>query len=133
MREINYRAWLIDAQRMVDVDEINLYSKTISYIDEDYANIEQRWEDEDLNKVVLMQFTGLYDKNGIEIYEGDIVKGYSVYPATDAFESFLIGEVYYTNRGTWDCHSYILGGLNEQVEVIGNIYENKELVEVECD
>lgn len=133
MREINYRAWLIDAQRMVDVREINFYIKTISYIEDDYESLEQTWEDEDLNKVVLMQFTGLYDKNGIEIYEGDIVKGCSVYPTANTFESLLMGEVYYTSRGTWDCCSYILGGLNEQVEVIGNIYENKELIEVECD
>ena len=84
-----------------------------------------------LSDVILMQSTGLKDKNGVEIFEGDIVKGYSVYPATSTFESFLMGEVYYTNRGTWDCYSYILGGFNEQMEIIGNIYENPELLEVE--
>ena len=123
MKEKNsfkFRAWLVNAQRMINVEEINFYNKTINFI-------------EDLDNVVLMQYTGLKDKNGAEIYEGDIVKGYSVYPTAGRFESFLMDEVYYTNRGTWDCYSYILGGFSEQVEVIGNIYENKELIEVECN
>lgn len=120
MREIRFRAWLVNAQRMINVEEINFYNKTINFI-------------EDLDNVVLMQYTGLKDKNGVEIYEGDVVQGYSVYPTAGRFESFLMDEVYYTNRGTWDCYSYILGGFNEQVEVIGNIYENKELIEVECN
>lgn len=128
--EIKYRAWLANAQRMINVQEINFYVKTISYIEDDYESLEQTWEDEDLDNAILMQFTGLKDKNGTEIYAGDIIKGYSVSPTAGVFEPLLMGEVYYTKRGTWDCYSYILGGFNEQVEVIGNIYENKELLAV---
>ena len=74
------------------------------------------------------EYTGLKDKNGKEIYEGDILKGHSIYPIERDFEPYLKGEVYYTNRGTWDCQSYILGGFNEQMEIIGNVYENPELL-----
>ena len=53
-----------------------------------------------------------------------------MYPEHNIFECKLIGEVYYSNRGTWDCYSYILGGFNEQVEAIGNIHDSPELMEM---
>lgn len=94
----------------------------------------------------LMQFTGLLDKNGKEIYEGDIVKWY-----TDSMWKF--GKVYYGERG-WEIDFFRAepsmsdGGERQvvfefqsfwplsskydvkesQLEIIGNIYENPELL-----
>ncbi len=77
----------------------------------------------------LMQYTGLRDKNGREIYEGDILRGsydsaYEVrymgdrdYPAFD-----VIPDVGSDSNGL----SYLIA--EESVEVIGNIYENPELL-----
>ena len=133
MREIKFRAWHKPTQLMDDVVLIDFYNEKIGILYADPVIQGESIQKYSFNEIVLMQSTGLKDKNGVEIYEGDVVKGYSVYPTASTFESFLMGEVYYTNRGTWDCYSYILGGFNEQVEVIGNIYENKELIEVECN
>lgn len=84
----------------------------------------------DFDEVELMQSTGLFDKNGKEIYEDDIVR----ITLTDGFR-YVVGEdgaVKY-KLGAF----YILNGLDEylisdfhidDIEVVGNIYENPELL-----
>lgn len=85
--------------------------------------------------VVLMQSTGIKDKNGVEIYEGDILKLRAIFLAPDD----KIGYLEYSPKYGY---SIILEGnrLYRQeywastnklnYEVIGNIYENPELIEV---
>ncbi|MEW8963214.1 YopX family protein [Paraclostridium dentum] len=79
----------------------------------------------------LMQYTGLKDKNEKEIYEADIVR-----VVTD--EKGVIGEVVYIPEETAFCvkakgfEIFPLGFLNNwfEIEVLGNIYENPELLEM---
>jgi hypothetical protein len=77
-------------------------------------------EDEDL---ILMQYTGLKDKNGKEIYEGDVVRV--------CFQMFPDDESDYHNETIRDIRKIPhLTGSSRTCEVIGNIYENPELLEV---
>ncbi|KKK89760.1 hypothetical protein LCGC14_2729840, partial [marine sediment metagenome] len=82
----------------------------------------------------LMQYTGLKDKNGVEIYEGDVVSAADSPIALTAVRSLPVTQVF------WDNGSFVLidseGCFQHSaehhvltaLEVIGNIYENPELV-----
>ncbi len=68
-----------------------------------------------------MQYTGLKDKNGKEIYEGDVLSGrYIVEYKNDCF-------VVQEHTNDWSSVHYVLHH-NPEMEVIGNIYENPELL-----
>jgi hypothetical protein len=69
----------------------------------------------------IMQYTGLKDKNGKEIYEGDIVKN----------SSGELGEIKWINKiSSFEVDMFILGRqcMQDNLEIIGNIYEDPELL-----
>lgn len=78
------------------------------------------------NEYILMQSTGLYDKNGKLIFEGDFIK----YDTTILKVYFDCG-MFLTDGDNSDFEDITLFGLNteEMVEIIGNIFENPELLE----
>ena len=132
MREIKFRAWLKEDKKMENVKTMDFTDKTIRCLKKNEfinAYLLRRVSFDDIE---LMQYTGLNDKNGKEIYEGDIVLvkpgGTSTWYKTvvkfkeGAFIASLIdGEdyIYIFNRG-FDSNDF---------EIIGNIYENKNLLE----
>lgn len=130
-----FRAWCVNTKEMKKVVIIDMTSDVITCEIEvnsecTYGPLFITGEDPD---VVLMQSTGLKNKNGAEIYEGDIVKAV-------AFLKW-IGIIKYDNEkaafmldGVNDTHTrdnYVyMSQFDDDFEILGNIYENPELMEV---
>lgn len=101
MREIKFRAWRQEEKTMSNIFDVIDDTREIDY---------------DLD--IVMQYTGLHDKNGKEIYEGDIVDT----PYDKSYIRWERGGFVFANDGN--------DGLfcMDESEVIGNIYENPELL-----
>ena len=124
-----FRAWDKETKTMIDVSLINFEEHSILGGYWEFGQTESIKFDE----VELMQSTGLKDKNGKEIFEGDIVRQVRTQPTTE--NKTITGGVTML-EGAWvimnDCEqlaSYLWSETDEN-EVLGNIYENPELLEV---
>lgn len=139
MRELKFRMFNKETGNMIYEEELINISKNYLNNNIDFrCFIFPRDNDEDM---VIMQYTGLKDKNGKEIYEGDIVKriiggehrdvgeivykdcGFKIYIRDPYFEFYSeITDIYEVKD---------MGGtikLKQNFEIIGNIYENPDLL-----
>jgi len=123
MREIKFRAWVKDRKEIFEVVLINYVSKNVTYILEKIGHL-LSIRDAKFNEIELMQYTGLKDKNGKEIYEGDIVKflnGIFEVIWCNEKASFIL-----KNKEYKEFLNFIYKN-NNGMEIVGNIYQNLEL------
>lgn len=123
-REIKFRSWdkILKIMSYNSVDAINFKGQILLN--------DGKFHDINKTDYILMQYTGVVDKNGKDIYEGDIVRiwanprdygGYKGHNYTGVveYEEFSLGFILSDGHGLRDF---------EFIEIIGNIYENPELL-----
>ena len=158
MREIKFRAWDKSKNEMFCYDnqcgikQLNFtQNMSIESVElfEYLPNQSFAFKALEINDVELMQYTGLKDKNDVEIYEGDVVKWGHIKNREECWHRVAFVELfpclqfhilYYIDGETLEKKqgdNYIFGYSNfiykdthNSLEVIGNIYENLELLKV---
>ena len=131
MREIKFRAWDLKTKKMCHVDGVNFGKRTITV----------RASAPNGRCILiggakhLMQYTGAKDKNGVEIYEGDVIRGHTGRYQVDCVVRWSLGNCGFIAEPTITERTYLClnPGSTKSYEVIGNIYENPELVSNEAD
>jgi uncharacterized phage protein (TIGR01671 family) len=146
MKEIRFRAWDTYGKFMYSsfsFDDVAGEDGNEAYINTKPRQLNPSWIGE--SGAILMQFTGLHDKNGVEIYEGDILRGelWLLNPEEPQMTHGIAVVVWYQANVQYhlvDQDEYNYGNIEERTdqldetkgwqgfEVIGNVYETLELL-----
>lgn len=126
MNLLKFRAWDKNNLKMFIPDNLGLGTNGVLSVGMDGSNYV-------ISNFVLMQYTGLKDKNSVDVYDGDII----IFDNTDIGGERITGEVMFnTDRslsglewGIWTKKGYYRTDFLGDIEVIGNIHKNPELME----
>lgn len=118
MRELKFRVWLHNSKEWGNVACLEIFNAT--------GKLEYLYQDQ---PYTIQQYIGLKDKNNVEIYEGDILKWH---PGDSNLSEVIFQNGSFFAKGiNWSGHWY-LGDYNNNFEmdfeIIGNIFENSELL-----
>lgn len=118
-REFEFRAWLTKYNKMVNIYSWNIW--------QEYFMCSEYDSEFYLEETPIMQYTGLKDMRGKEIYEGDILSdGSNEKPYKVIFEN---GSFRAEFEGDFEGYSFdLIDVVAQGCEIVGNIYENPELI-----
>lgn len=129
-RDIKFKGWDSVNEVMLPVESINFREGYVSLNEGDNSLTDT------LEMIELIQYTGLKDKNGKEVYEGDIIESplWEDEPYEIVFKDYAFKvrdirkKIMYGSDLFFDIDDSLSGCVGETFEVIGNIYENPELL-----
>ena len=144
MREIKFRAWDKEESKMWNKNHPVICGGTPMLfcgarynVGKEEVTVYHFYEKPSL---ILMQYTGLKDKNGVEIYEGDVVNIIAKTASSKSKDSKRIGKIFFDDGMGWPCFRAVVWNKKGKtwdypqsvnlstIEVIGNIYENSDLI-----
>jgi uncharacterized phage protein (TIGR01671 family) len=137
MREILFKAKRVDNGEWVE----GYYQKRYDLLDNEehfifHTDSYRVWEYAEIDPKTLCQFTGLCDKNGKRIWENDILMAHldELYPEDTTYETVEWGAAgWVTCEANSIDRQYLDEFDTEHFEVVGNIFDNKELLQEESD
>ena len=126
MREFKMKAWLKKEKKMVAIIGIDFNYEYIRYT-EDSNLFNENYKTAEFKDIELLQFTGLKDNGGQELYEADVIK------FNDGIDD-IYGLISYDDEDAVYCVSYEnvtehLSNMAGDFEIVGNIFENPDLHE----
>ena len=126
MKELKIKAWLKKEKKMVSIIGIDFNYEYIRYTEDDNL-FNENYKTAEFKNIELLQFTGLKDNGGQELYEADVIK------FNDGIDD-IYGLISYddedgTYRVSYENITEHLSDREGDFEIVGNIFENPDLHE----